>query len=727
MNFTYEWTHGNTAFTFNINFIEQEELITDAHEADPYKLRVTCTNIEADQKDPNTMLTRRVRGSAEFALIALNNDPGQSRPVYGTYWRENTPGNYFAREVIGISTSQDAGAGYSSPAENFDLNGNTFNYTSNNFSFIIDGIAHTGHFNETQAFQTFWVFIEQMLDAAGVLNGWSGTVEMDLKIEVNLPAFDTFAHFQAYIADGDTEGLLNGEVEPVPEPEEYYGKYYVNNLVSNSPGIGQIRYEYYYKFDGPTNCLGFYSEDGKTAKLKSYHGGPSTIYASDDRGITYERAGSYPGTFYTESDTSIPLYVLTFKTNIPFFEGDSTDSGKDKLDSYMNGTPAPSGREYTADDAVNRSLIEDADIMGKIGDLVNQTTNGVSSIGYTYGVQMFNLTATQKNTFLRDILSQARVNDLLDNTKLFGSNQIGALQSLRYFPIDVSEVCSEGSAPSCQIGSYTYNFSSSVNQILQNNKLINMGEQFFRSPYEPGDFRNFEPWCKLYVLLPYAGIHELVISRYINKRVGIKLAVDVTTGACEYHLYASGLEMDSFQGQMGSQIPLTANDKASQVSAVQNGILTSVSGLAQSASDVQQTIGAAGSMITGGMDTGKALTSGGPFTPGINALNSGVTIAQGAQTAIRNFLNAPIQTKGASAGNLGDFGVTSPYFIFAWANSIAPANELNLVGKPSNQGGKVGQFAGYLKCSAFRLANGFTGTAAEAAQIAAQMMEGVYI
>ena len=726
MNFIYEWQHQNTLFTLNCNFIEQEELITDAHEADPYKMRVKCINLEGRQTDPNTLLPHLVRGTAEWGIEALNNDPEHSRPIYGTYWRENTPGDYFAREVIGINPSQDTGAGYSTPADGFDINGNTINYTTNNYSFIIDGVANIGHFNETQWHSQFWVFIEQMLDVAGVLNGWAGTVEMDLEIEVNLPAFDTFAHFQAYIADGETEGLLNGEVEPVPEPEEYYGKYYVNNLVSNSPGIGQIRYEYYYKFDGPTNCLGFYSEDGKTAKLKAYHGGPSAIYASNDRGVTYEQTGSYPSTFYTESDVDVPLYVLTFKTNIPFFEGDSTDSGRDKLDSFMNGTPAPSGREYTADDAVNRSLL-DADIFGKIGDVVNQTTNGTSTIAWTYGVQMFDLTETQKNSFLRNILSQARVNDLLDNTKLFGSNQIGALQSLRFFPINVSEVCSEGSAPSCQIGSYTYNFSSSVNQILRNDKLINMGEQFFRSPYENGDFRNFEPWCKLYCLLPYAGIHELVISRYINKRVGIKLAVDVTTGACEYHLYASGLEMDSFQGQMGSQIPLTANDKASQVSAVQNGILTSVSGLAQSASDVQQTIGAAGSMLTGGMDTGKALTSGGPFTPGINALNSGVTIAQGAQTAIRNFLNAPIQTKGASAGNLGDFGVNSPYFIFAWANSIVPQNEINLVGKPSNQGGKVGEFAGYLKCSAFRLANGFTGTAAEAAQIAAQMMEGVYI
>ena len=225
MNFVYEWTHGQTVFTFNINFIEQEELITDAHEAAPYKMRVVCTNLEAHQTDPNTMLPHMVRGSAEWGIEALNNDPGQSRPVYGTYWRENTPGDYFAREVIGIDPSHDTGAGYSSPADGFDINGPTINYTTNNYSFIIDGVANTGHFNETQWHSQFWVFIEQMLDAAGVLNGWSGTVEMDLEIEVNLPAFDNFAHFQAYIADGATEGLLNGEVEPVPEPEEYYGKY----------------------------------------------------------------------------------------------------------------------------------------------------------------------------------------------------------------------------------------------------------------------------------------------------------------------------------------------------------------------------------------------------------------------------------------------------------------------------------------------------------------------
>ena len=92
----------------------------------------------------------------------------------------------------------------------------------------------------------------------------------------------------------------------------------------------------------------------------------------------------------------------------------------------------------------------------------------------------------------------------------------------------------------------------------------------------------------------------------------------------------------------------------------------------------------------------------------------------------KEFIDAPIQTKGASIGNLGDFGINSIYFIFAWANSIAPKNELNLVGKPSNQGGSVNSFAGFLKCSAFNLADGFAGTQTEAEEISAIMANGVY-
>ena len=49
--------------------------------------------------------------------------------------------------------------------------------------------------------------------------------------------------------------------------------------------FGQIREEYYYRWDGPDKCLGLASDDGKTATLYEFNGGPGVIYKSEDRGI----------------------------------------------------------------------------------------------------------------------------------------------------------------------------------------------------------------------------------------------------------------------------------------------------------------------------------------------------------------------------------------------------------------------------------------------------------
>lgn len=723
-DFQFTFNYYDSQFVLNFKFNTNRELLTEwvEHETQ-YYLKLTCTGGGGAIGGS----TRSVRSS----VLSTYCVPGNSSDhVYGMYFINNSNANTFTYYMGNYPNSEQVIGNVGDPSYDCHVSNTAeypITYPENEWHIDAEGISYDGTYNVSGIYTNLALMVDALLNQ--MFRSWTGaagTIELDLEVDTNIPIWDSYNHMRAFIDHGSTDGLLNGYLAPSMND---MGRYYMNNLTSNNGSIGQIREEYYYRWDGSDKCLGLASDDGKIATLYEFNGGPGAIYKSENRGTSYDVVQSAPTTYYCGTDLTIPRYVMSFKTNIPFFEGDSTDSGFEKLKSYITGDESSGGRHYTADDAVNRSFIDDADIMGKIGEVVDHTVNGVSSIAYTYGVQMFDLSATQKATFLRDILSAARVNDLLDNTKLFGSNQIGALQSLRFFPIDVSEVCTEQTTSSCQIGSYTYNFSSSVQQIQQNNKMINMGEQFFRSPYENGDFRNTEPWCKLYCLLPYAGVHELVISRYINKRVGIKLAVDVTTGACEYHLYANGCEMDSFQGQMGSQIPLTANDKASQVSAIQNGILTSVQGLSHAATDVQNTVGSAGAILTGGMklNAANAMQAGGPFSASQSVVNNGLTIAQGAENAIRNFLNAPIQTKGASAGNLGDFGVNSPYFIFAWANSIVPQNEINLVGKPSNQGGKVGEFAGYLKCSAFRLANGFTGTAAEAAQIAAQMMEGVYI
>ena len=705
-DFEFRFNYYDTQFVFNFKFNTDRELLTEwvEHESQ-YFLKLTCTG-------GGGMVgghTRSVRGSVLSTYCVPAND---NEHVYGMYFMQYpTPANTFTYYMGNNPTSEQVIGNSGDPSYDCHVSNTAqypITYPDNEWHVDADGISYDGTFNISGIYTNLALMVDALLNV--MFRSWTGetgAIQLDFEVDTNIPIWDTYQHMRDFIDNGSTVGLLNGHMAP---PEEDSARYYIDNLVSNNGNISDIREDNYFHFDGADKCLGFASDDGIHATLYSYNGGASAVRRSYDRGITYEPVNSYPTSYFIRADLSVPAYVITFNTNIPFFVGDDTDSGKDKLDSYMNGTPAPSGREYSILDAWNRSDV-DGTIKGVIGELVENTVNGTSSIVYGDGVQMFALTATQKGAFLRDILSGDTMDALIDATKQFGGGAISALQSLRYMPIDASEVCTLSAATTCQIGSYTHTFSSAVDRIQRNDKMINCGQSFFQSPYNDGDFRNLEPWCKLYLALPYAGIHQIAISKYINKRVQIKLAVDITTGACEYHIYANNVEMDSFIGSMGTQIPLTAEDNARQVSGLQNGIIQTVSGLAQI-----------------GLSAGATVASGGTLTPvaiagGVSGVN---TMAQGLQNMQKEFIDAPIQTKGASVGNLGDFGINSIYFIFAWANSITPKNELNLVGKPSNHGGAVNSFAGFLKCSAFNLADGFAGTQTEAEEISAIMANGVY-
>lgn len=704
--FEFRFNYYDTQFVLNFKFNTERELLTEwvEHETQ-YYLKLTCTGGGGMYGGH----TRSVRGSvlSTYCVPSNNNDH-----VYGMYFMQYpTPANTFTYYMGNYPTSEQVIGNNGDPSYDCHVSNTAqypITYPDNEWHVDADGISYDGTFNIGGIYTNLALMVDALFNV--MFRSWTGepgAIQLDFEVDTNIPIWDTFQHMRDYIDHGSTVGLLNGHMAP---PEEDSARYYIDNLVSNNGNISDIREDNYFHFDGADKCLGFASDDGIHATLYSYKGGASAVRRSYDRGITYEPVDNYPTSYFIRADLSVPAYVITFNTNIPFFVGDDTDSGKDKLDSYMNGTPAPSGREYSILDAWNRSDI-DGTIKGVIGELVENTVNGTSSIVYGDGVQMFALTATQKGAFLRDILSGDTMESLIDATKQFGGGAISALQSLRYMPIDASEVCTLSTASTCQIGSYTHTFSSAVDRIQRNDKMINCGQAFFQSPYNDGDFRNLEPWCKMYLALPYAGVHQLAISKYINKRAQIKLAVDITTGACEYHVYANNIEMDSFIGSMGTQIPLTAEDNARQVSGLQNGIIQTVSGLAQI-----------------GLSAGATVASGGTLTPvaiagGVSGVN---TMAQGLQNMQKEFIDAPIQTKGASVGNLGDFGINSIYFIFAWANSITPKNELNLVGKPSNQGGAVGSFAGFLKCSAFNLADGFAGTQTEAEEISSIMANGVY-
>ena len=505
--------------------------------------------------------------------------------------------------------------------------------------------------------------------------------------------------------------------------------YFLYNVISDSTSMADATRKDFYKYK-TSGKLALYEdvEKGYDLVLKGTSGIEQILYSHEMNG-DYEEVGSTETHFlqrtqrWSDGDN---FFALVWRTNIPIFAADGTHTAEENADRFLEG-------EIDETDAVNYDKIaqeENLDIDGKIGDKVTSTKVGSSDLAFTNGVRLFALTNTQKGAFFNKLFDTnvTPIQDLLDGTQLFGANEIGCIQGLHYIPFQASEVCTMGSQNFIKLGSYKMEMGESLATCLKNDKFINCGTAFFKRTYN--DYRDFEPFCSLFLGLPFAGVHKLQLSKYYNKLVGVHYCVDISTGALMVRVMADGVLMDTFDGQCATQIPITANDHARQTSAVLSGLLNTAGSTIETVGSVA---GAAANAATIGANAMSSQTSaamgniiGAAGKIGGSALSAASPIINGYQT-LQSALSAPVTTRGSYAGNLGNFGLMHPTFYFAWLNTVVPENEIALVGKPSAHGGKVGNFNGFLQCAAFDIPSGFGGTDAELEEIYNIMRNGIYI
>ena len=566
---------------------------------------------------------------------------------------------------------------------------------------------------------------------------WNMNIDVVWKTE--LPVFDTDAHLLAYIRSGgrDTTGLLNGEQAVVDDPtdEESYD-YYLNDTFTLYTSYGlsyqtAVRKNYRLRITmkkrgrviggllALVNKRPFTPEDKYPRKYK--------LIGDDIRSVSIQTNTGW--TEYTGDDIKTLMFYRTtagssgsdyckvenWSTNIPFKDG--ADSATWAQQFLTTGNPQG---------ATNIKKIIPKDTPITPGTAVDDTPIPTPGISLARGANIYGLTSSQVNVFMDKIFDPVNTQSLLDGTQLFGSNQIGAIRDLFYIPCSADDIATSSSTTDIYLGSYKVEMGSSVKWITNNNKLIDCGTVTFNETF--GSYLDIEPTCLLYIWLPGCGVHQLQISKYINKTIHLRYAVSVFDGSCMAILSTQNgtkdIVLDTFTGNFAVHIPLTANDQARQTAAVVQGIMqTSMSAIktvgtvgagavglgAAAASASVSALGAAG--------IASDMTSGG--------MSSGGTIMQAANT-LQAAMDAPISTRGALSGMLSLFDTMIPTFIAARLKTIEPANEVEIVGKPSNVGGLVSSFSGYLKTSAFNLRN-FTGTIDEAEEIQRMFRGGVYI
>ena len=549
---------------------------------------------------------------------------------------------------------------------------------------------------------------------------------------VGIPIFDTDTHLLEYIrSNGEVvEGLLNGE-EPVT-PDEY--KYFLQNEFTWFRNYGKTNqsgsscfYNYRFEMENPNDrmCLVNIDYDGGGAKKYVLYGArPKVIYINTSDGWKIvEDIDSVLNNLYfrtedylTNNNRNEYIKVRLWYTNLYYKDG--ADSRTWARNYIETGNPAG------ADNLKEVQRANGQKIPGKIGEPTQIIPNGNPSFTMSSGGRILGLTSGQANSFFNDIFQAGNVQQLLDGTRLFGANQLNSIRGFHYLPVNIDEICTCSSTTKAYLGSYEYTFDSSVKWVTNNNKLINCGSAAFNETY--GDYRDFEPYCKLAVMLPFVGTKELKISSYINKTITIKYAVDVTSGACTAYLYANNVIIDSFDGSMQVNRPVTGNDQQRQASSVFEGLMKTGTAAVGTVGQVAGGV-ASGAAIGGALGNVTAQTAtsvvGGAVAGGGSALG---VIGQAANT-LQMSIDNPVSTRGSYGGILGLFGVQSPYFVFAWLRTVEPKNELTVVGKPSGTGQTVGAFGGFLQTSAFQLATGFTGTDKEAEEIYNIVTNGIYL
>lgn len=548
------------------------------------------------------------------------------------------------------------------------------------------------------------------------------------ELNTDLPIFATDADLLEYInSEGEIVEKMLNYATPEDGYEEKFAYWYVNNVYGKNTRTAS-------SYTAARNFRFFPQSEQKIAFLthRATSSAPYTLELQTDFSYVVKSAGAFDtddGDFEdyggsvptTYLDKSISLgndyYTkFIFDTNIPIA------GSQEDIDDYF------AGRKTIQEIALNWDQIArqddyllDPEWQGTSKD--SETPTGSNGMTYTYGSKLYEVSNIELAALFTEVFDPDNVQAILDGNKLFSSETLACINSITYFPLtSMSEVCEMGGTGNVWIGSWESQNCQGT-RINKNNKKINIGTFQMSPTYN--DFRDFEPYTRVYVQLPFAGAHELTVSKYMGKAVKVEASIDITTGTILYLLYGNNILLDMFSGTCGAQRPFTARDSAQYISNVVNavtGASNTMTSTSKGASDIANGMSAASKAGI----SAEAVTAGGVVAGGVligAGAVSGVYKAYGLKNAIDN---PPLISTGSLAGCAAYAANTKVSFIVAQKKTIVPANLQTILGRPSNQGGTVGSFTGYLKCSAFSMSN-FTGTKAELDEIYNIMAQGIYI
>lgn len=200
------------------------------------------------------------------------------------------------------------------------------------------------------------------------------------------------------------------------------------------------------------------------------------------------------------------------------------------------------------------------------------------------------------------------------------------------------------------------------------------------------NFLNSNTFTKLSIFLPFIGFKELDASLFLDKALKVEYINDIITGNCKAVIYADNVPICDFSGQIGLDIPISAQNRAQ----VELGLISAVG---QGAASI-----ASGNV--GGM------------------LSSAVNIASNAFHT---------ETRGANSPSVDSFMTHDCFYILENAIVQYPSRYNHTHGRPLNLSKTLRNMTGFTVCEDVDV-SGIQGATKEELEYIKDMLEkGVYL
>lgn len=232
-----------------------------------------------------------------------------------------------------------------------------------------------------------------------------------------------------------------------------------------------------------------------------------------------------------------------------------------------------------------------------------------------------------------------------------------------------------------------------------------------------GSCFDYSPYTKIRIWLPYIGYKDIDADDVMGQRIHVEYHCDCCSGACVAFI-STGVV-----GETGPQIPrVLAQFSGNCLVQVPTSVGSFDSAVTNAISILTAAAGVALSAGAGGLIGGKEL-----------AADVGEHNFIGMASSLENAsMNAVVGAKpevtrnGAPGSTVGYLGVQTPYIIRTIPRQSLPDNYKDLKGYPSNLGGNVGDFPGYLEVMDVRL-NNIPATEDETAEIYDLLKGGIIV